>query len=75
MTTFEYGYIDQEPARLKIAVPGHAAEPPQGLKGLAREDVLLDVLNECGRDGWELVATHVSRVGGPTLWLKRSHPA
>lgn len=73
MTTFEYGYIDQDPARLKIAVPGHEAEQPHGLKGL--NDVLLDALNECGRDGWELVATHVSRVGGPTLWLKHSHPA
>ncbi|MGH2885972.1 MAG: hypothetical protein ACRDPA_25305, partial [Solirubrobacteraceae bacterium] len=56
---FEYGYIDQQPARLKIAVPGHEAEPPQGLKGRARDDVQLDVLNECARDGWELVATHV----------------
>jgi hypothetical protein len=73
MTTFEYGYIDQDPARLKIAVPGREAEQPHGLKGL--NDVLLDALNECGRDGWELVATHVGRVGGPTLWLKRSHPA
>ncbi|HEY2017312.1 MAG TPA: hypothetical protein VGH38_27595 [Bryobacteraceae bacterium] len=73
MTTFEYAYIDQEPAQLKIAVPGHEAEQPHGLKG--PNDVLLDVLNECGRDGWELVATHISRVGGPTLWLKRGDPA
>ena len=74
MTAFQYGYIDQEPAQLKIAVPGHEAEKPHGIERTPN-DVLLDVLNECGRDGWELVATHASRVGGPTLWLKRSRPA
>jgi hypothetical protein len=74
MTTFEYGYIDQEPAQLKIAAPGHEADTPHGIERTPN-DVLLDALNECGRDGWELVATHAIRVGGPTLWLKRSHPA